>query len=204
MKIVVGILLGFILMQGCSITDVTDDNEFSPSLSSVVGCWVSTENIQNSYLETLPFSTCKEICFRADSTFTVVINIKESEITKDSIFEAYGKVFPNEPSMWGTDGNGWKSELWLANGHPLRTGGYNSQLLVASASSSIEIKKTSKNTIRDMEPDISWYFQDNSYYFYWNSSQRIYYSSQESGTCGNFGRLIDTDLYTIDSLIVKE
>ena len=108
MKKISLLLFVSIVLFACSLSDVDDESDFIPTYDKLVGCWVSTENVV--YIDSLwgdvikeePFSSCREMCFREDSSFTLRIKISKNTTTtfrdkdsssvvtvNDSIVEAY-------------------------------------------------------------------------------------------------------------------
>ena len=98
-----------LMLFACSLADVDEESDFEPTYDKFVGCWVSMENVphEEGGIELIgkeePFSSCREICFREDSTYTIRTKISKKTTTtfknidssnvvvvNDSIFEAYG------------------------------------------------------------------------------------------------------------------
>lgn len=115
------LILTQLVLFACSLADVDDESDFSPTYDKLVGCWVSMENVAqeewdyDKVINEEPFSSCREICFRKDSTYTIRTKISKKTTTtfrnpdssdvvvvNDSIVEMYGYyVNYQKVSKWG-------------------------------------------------------------------------------------------------------
>ena len=208
------LVLSQLVLFACSLADVDDESDFSPTYDKLVGCWVSTENVADEedgfelIVKEEPFSSCREICFREDSTFTIRTRISKKTTTSfknidssdvvivnDSIVEAYG--FDQDSSyvsQWGELVYSGKSKEWVGSkGIPVSSdiGGFSF---------------TIKNNVLysgDFNLFVSYWrgnFQYAHFYAYRDNKKLAYHRSMQLDNCGNFGKYIDTTKYTLDSL----
>lgn len=212
--------LSLLTLFACSLADVDEECDFSPTYDKLVGCWVSTENVpheERDFDQTTteePFSSCREICFREDSTYTVRTKIsKKTTITfknidssnvvvvNDSIVEMYGYyVNYQKVSKWGIVDDSIVSRAWVANsntpvffsdtkfGGTIRNDIYHGRMH--------ELKNYYKKDYLGKP-----YLWESSVYAH-NSLD--YHRSNQSSNCGTFGLFINTSIYTIDSLKVAK
>lgn len=206
--------LSLLTLFACYLTDVDEESDFEPAYDKLIGCWVSTENIahiDSSYRKTVkeePFSSCREICFRKDSTYTVRTKISKKTTTifrnpdssnvvlvNDSIVEAYGfEQDSSYVSQWGELVYSGKSKEWIGSkGIP-----------VSSDNGGFSV--TIKNNVLysgDFVLFVSYRrgnFEAAGLYGYRDNKKIAYHRSMQHDNCGNFGTYIDTTKYTLDSL----
>ena len=205
-----------LVLFACSLADVDEESDFSPTYDKLVGCWVSTENVaqeERNYEEIIneePFSSCREICFRKDSTYTVRTKISKKTTTtfrysdssnvvvvNDSIAEMYGYyVNYQKVTKWGIVVDSIVSRAWVANSN---TPVFFSNTIFGG---------TIKNDIyHGRIHELKNYYKKDylGKPYLWESSVYAhnyldYHRSNQSSNCGFFGLFINTNIYTIDSL----
>ena len=212
-KISLLLFVSFVLFA-CSLSDVDDESDFAPTYDKLVGCWLSTENVafEESDFEVKikeePFSSCREICFREDLSFTLRIKISKNTTTtfrdkdsssvvtvNDSIVEAYGFYRDSSSvTQWGYEGGRRYIASWVvSNGIPVfyekrEFGGYIKNDVFYGGEFKLSISYWRGN------------FENAILYDSWNNGMLPYHRSLQHDNCGNFGRYIDTTKYTLDSL----
>lgn len=184
----ISVALSAVFLISCGLADVTEDSEFMPSIASKVGCYADSGHVGSMY-------GCYEFCIREDSSFTFVSH----DYTNDSLFEGYGKIkIPFDSNLsFGTNGNYWEIISWGMN---------RSSLTVRHA----------YYTKEDFDPTFfrgsflvfpapytSHYVSDyiNQYSFQSLGNNELSLpKSSDTSLCGQFGALLDTTKYTLDSL----
>ena len=210
-KVKLLLLLSLLLLFACSLADVDDESDFAPTYDKLVGCWVSTENVTHEKdgiglkIKEEPFSSCREICFRKDTTYTIRIKISTTTTTtfrnsdssnvvvvNDSIVEVYGFFHDSSyVSQWGIL-------------YPNSSGG---GALIGSKGISFYEKGVFRGIIKN-DVYYSGEFNLNHRYFrgaYEKSdfswgNKLAYHRSLQHDNCGSFGMYIDTTKYTLESL----
>ena len=214
------LILTLLVQFACSLADVDEESDFSPTYDKLVGCWVSTENIaqeERNYEEIIneePFSSCREICFRKDSTYTVRTKISKKTTTtfrysdssnvvvvNDSIAEMYGYYMNYQKvTKWGIVDDSIVSRVWVANS--------NTPVFFSNTIFGGTIKK---DIYHGRMHELKNYYKKDylGKPYLWKSSVFVYNSldyhrSSQSSNCGTFGLFINTSIYTIDSLKVAK
>jgi len=208
------LMLSLLVLFACSLADVDDESDFMPTYDKLVGCWVSTENVADEERDSKkiineePFSSCREICFREDSSFTLRIKISKNTTTtfrdkdsssvvtvNDSIVEAYGFYRDSSSvTQWGYEGGRRYFASWVvSNGIPVfyekrEFGGYIKNDVFYGSGFQLSVAYWHGN------------FEHAILYDSWNNGMLPYHRSLQHDNCGNFGRYIDTTKYTLDSL----
>jgi hypothetical protein len=134
-KILAGLLLlGMFAFCGCSYFDYADDeSDYAPGVHDVVGCWLSTENlnvdvkvdkttmykIDYQHFDVTPAQTCMEFCVRADSSFTYVARITGVDVLPNVSTDINGTVDPLPVYIAGTGGFEWIFDWSQGNGNGL-------------------------------------------------------------------------------------
>ena len=218
-KISLLLFVSFVLFA-CSLADVDEESDFSPTYDKLVGCWVSTENVvqeemnYDKIINEEPFSSCREICFRKDSTYTIRTKISKKTTTtfrysdsssvvvvNDSIVEMYGYyVNYQKVSKWGIVDDSIVSRAWVANS--------NTPVFFSNTIFGGTIKN---DTFHSAMFELENYYKEDylGKPYLWDSSVYSYNSldyhrSSQSSNCGIFGSFINTSIYTIDSLKVAK
>lgn len=210
-KIYLLLFVSFVLFA-CSLSDVDDESDFAPTYDKLVGCWLSTENVafEESDFEVKikeePFSSCREICFREDSSFTLRIKISKNTTTtfrnkdsssvvtvNDSIVEAYG-FYRDSSSV---------SQLGYVDDYRYFVSWVGSKGIPVF----YEDEKLGGNIKNDAfyggEFKLSIFYWRGNFEnarLYWYNEKLAYHRSLQHSNCGNFGWYIDTTKYTLDSL----
>lgn len=175
----ISVALSAVFLISCGLADVTEDSEFMPSISSKVGCYADSGHVGSMY-------GCYEFCIREDSTFTFI----SDDYARDSLFEGYGKISVyGSQNEFGTGGNEWNLDLIGIDKY------HNSY-------------KDSWNFSSDMISGANIYlnYMETKYYKSIGYSivqyKRLFSLKNTSNDtlCGKFGSLLDTTIYTIDSL----
>ena len=123
-----------ILLNACSYFDYADDeSDYAPGVHDVVGCWLSTENlnvdvkvdkttmykIDYQHFDVTPAQTCMEFCVRVDSSFTYVARITGVDVLPNVSTDINGTVDPLPVYIAGTGGFEWIFDWSQGNGNGL-------------------------------------------------------------------------------------
>ncbi len=160
----------------CSLADVDDESDFTPAYGRLVGCWVSTE------------SGCREICFNADTSFTVVTNTSDG----NSSVEMYGYISETSVvSKWGEVNDNWRVYVWAAISHtvPLDGSGLITPILNGDVMT------------MELNPYLEPWSRGTFFYFNRHDEPaRSFVRAQGASNCGTFGSYLDTTSFTLESL----
>jgi hypothetical protein len=204
-----------LVLFACSLADVDDESDFSPTYDKFVGCWVSMENSprEEGRIEFIvkeePFSSCREICFREDSTYTIRTKISKKTTTtfknidssnvvvvNDSIFEAYGfEQDSSYVSQWGILYTKFiRGKAWVGSkGFPVFYDHVGFRRIIKN-----DVYYNVEYNLNHEYHPRGFYMKSHLGYVYGNDI--AYRRSMQHDNCGRFGTYIDTTKYTLDSL----
>ena len=165
-----------LMLFACSLADVDDDSDFTPAYGRLVGCWVSTD------------SGCQEICFNADTSFTVVTSTSDV----NSTMEMYGYIsMASVVTKWGEVNDDWDVYVWAAN----------SQTLPLVGSGEITPILHGNVMTMTMGPYFESWSRGTSFYLKrYGEPAKSFIRAQSASNCGTFGSYLDTTSFTLESL----
>lgn len=209
------LILTLLGLFACSLADVDEESDFEPTYDKFVGCWVSMENLPHEeggielIVKEEPFSSCREICFREDSSYTIRTKISKKTTTtfknidsssvvvvNDSIFEAYGfEQDSSYVSQWGVlYTKFYRGKAWIGSkGIPV----FYNEVGFGRIIKNDVYYNVEYSLYHEYHPR-GFYMKSHLGYVYGNDI--AYRRSMQHDNCGRFGTYIDTTKYTLDSL----
>jgi len=179
-------MLTILLLSACIFDgDAVSPELLPPKYSEIIGCWFTTEydEVFDEYL-----SSCNEVCFYQDSSFSFrgqysysdttydIYDRFESATTRDSVFEMVGIVSLKPPGHFGVGKKAWDVKGTFHNGHDSATDTLIQAYILREG-----------DQLNGLYPYLNSYFKLNFF------SNIPFSKTSEPGSCGAHFQLLDQD-----------